>query len=390
MDRIDFISFSAALFLASFIFRNYIYQQGHKDALTDLSPFLVLLFFNAFNNYLIDLVVFKIAITANILLKLAFHFAGKKITTGLIILIDCFVSLMVLLLIQINLIGVFTWINGLLIAATILWTVMKLKKYSYTQTKEDKDIFEVGLILFFAGIALGMGNMPFNLYLGISAMILYQITALALEIKHFHMANRKVINRLSELEEKFDRTVEFEAKKRTAQMADQVEHIRERSQKDPLSKALNRNSITNEITAAINDPSIKIFSIAVFDIDNFKSINDSKGHIVGDECIKFLSHNIMSNNRKTDLLGRYGGDEFILLMPHINAPAAIEVCNRIKNDIQKKSSPKFSISMGVATYPFDGRTFIELFEVADQGLYIAKESGRDQVAYKGNVPLMKK
>lgn len=390
MDRIDFISLSAALFLARFIFRNYIYQKEHQEALTDLSPFLVLLFFNAFNNYLIDLVVFKIAITANILLKLAFHFKGKNFTTGLIMLIDCLVALMVLLLIQVNLIVWFTWINGILIASTVLLTVMNLKKYTHTQTKEDKETFEVSLILFFAGITLGVGNMPFNLYLGISAMILYQITALALEIKHFHMASHRISSRLSELEDKFDRTVEFEAKKRTAQMADQVEHIRERSQKDPLSKALNRNSITNEITAAINDPSVKIFSIAVFDIDNFKTINDSKGHIVGDECIKFLSHNIINNNRKTDLLGRYGGDEFILLIPHINAPAAIEVCNRIKNDIHKKSSPKFTISMGVATYPFDGRTFTELFEVADRGLYVAKEAGRDRVAYKGNVPLINK
>lgn len=390
MDRIDFITLSASLFLASFIFKNHIYQKGHKDALTDLSPFLVLLFFNAFNHYSIDLVIFKIAITVNILLKLIFYFVEKKVSTGLMILIDCMFSLMVLLFIQVNITHLFTPINGLLIFSTTLWTVLKLKRFNTSKTKEDKEIFEVGLILFFGGIVLAMGNKPFNLYLGISAVILYQVTALALEINHFHKVNQKISNRLNELEEKFDRTVEFEAKKRTAQMADRVEHIRERSQKDPLSKALNRNSIINEINAAVNDPSIKMFSIAVFDIDNFKTINDTKGHIVGDECIKFLSHNIINNNRKTDLLGRYGGDEFILFMPHVNAPAAIEVCNRIKNDLQKKSSPRFTISMGVSTYPFDGRTFTELFEVADRGLYVAKESGRDQVAYKGNVPLLNK
>ena len=95
-------------------------------------------------------------------------------------------------------------------------------------------------------------------------------------------------------------------------------------------------------------------------------------------------------NRKTDLLGRYGGDEFILLMPHVNAPAAMEICDRLRIEVMQKSAPKFTISMGVATYPYDGKSFTTLLEVADLGLYKAKEDGKNKVAYKGNVPLIKK
>jgi diguanylate cyclase (GGDEF)-like protein len=190
---------------------------------------------------------------------------------------------------------------------------------------------------------------------------------------------------LTELENRFERTVEFEAKKRTSVMADKIEHIREKSQKDPMTKALNRHGLTSEINNLIRDPAIKIFSIAIFDIDHFKGINDTKGHIVGDECLKFLSYTFMINNRKTDMLGRYGGDEFILIMPHINAPAALEICERMRGVIQSKSIPKFTISMGVATYPYDGRVFTSLLEVADKGLYKAKEGGRNRVAYDGNV-----
>ena len=128
----------------------------------------------------------------------------------------------------------------------------------------------------------------------------------------------------------------------------------------------------------------------MFDIDFFKTINDTRGHAIGDECIKFLAYTFMSNNRKTDMLGRFGGDEFILLMPHVNAPAAMEICDRLRLQVVQKSNPKFTISMGVATFPFDGRTFSELLESADQGLYRAKETGKNKVSYTGKVPILKK
>lgn len=384
MDNINFITVSAALFLVSFFFE---FGVKRSEELSDIIPFSIVILASSMTLLYTNITVYKIAIITALLYK---EIVPGKLNTEVKLLIAGIAILSVTWLLNMNFIIPLLAVNISLIVVSAAMMIIVVARFGKTRKKADIEIMEVNFLAFLGFIALSIGNTAYNIYLGLLLIILYQFSSLFIRLKLYHTSSRNVRARLDELENRFDRTVEFEAKKRTAQMADQVEHIRERAQKDILSKALNRNGIISEINAMIGDPSIKIFSMAIFDIDYFKAINDQKGHIVGDECIKFLAGTIMSSNRKTDLLGRYGGDEFILLMPHINAPAAIEISERLKSLIHEKSNPKFTISMGIATFPFDGRTFTELLETADRGLYHAKETGRNKVSYKGNVPILKK
>ncbi len=390
MEKLDLIAISAAFFLVNFLYHFYIAKSSESVNLTDLIPFLVIVGTSKLDVLYTDYSIFKIALIACMIYKVVLYLIGGRIQNNTLLLFNVLVAIALMMIVVSKMVLPLVLINAGLIAVATSVIIIKLKILSADNSKHNKEVVEVGFLGYIGMIALGIGNNHFNSFMGLAIIILYQLSELAVSLKYYRSASDNTNIRLNSLEQKFERTVEFEAKKRTAHMTDKVEYIREKSQKDPLSKALNRHGIVSEINAAITDSSIKIFSIAILDIDFFKAINDSKGHIVGDECIKFLSYTFMSHNRKTDFFGRYGGDEFILLMPHVNAPAALEICERIKKEIAIKSSPKFSISMGIASYPYDGRTFTELVEVADKGLYHAKEQGRNRVSYLGIVPILKK
>lgn len=390
MEKLDLLTISAALFLVNFLYHFYITKTSDPANLTDLIPFVILVATSKLDVLYTDYSIFKIALIVCLIYKAVLYLIGGRVQNNTILLIDVVLSIGIMILLISKTVIPLVLINTSLIISATSIIIIKLKILTAANSKHNKEVVEIGFIGYIGMITLGIGNTHFNLFMGIAIIVIYQISELAIALKYYRSASDNTDIRLNSLEQKFERTVEFEAKKRTAHMTDKVEYIREKSQKDPLSKALNRHGIVSEINAAIIDTNIKIFSIAILDIDFFKAINDSKGHIVGDECIKFLSYTFMSHNRKTDYFGRYGGDEFILLMPHVNAPAALEICERIKKEIAIKSVPKFSISVGIASYPFDGRTFTELVEVADKGLYQSKDQGRNRVSYLGVVPILKK
>ena len=390
MQYINLLFLLSSLFLTNFIYHLSFTNKKNEAFLTDLIPFVTI--------WVTSLMPLQVSSFAILKLSLILSIGGRLIFERLMIktlkeylLVYDFVATGIILAIALNPILIPNLIINIFVALVFsLEMISKLHVYNSERSLYSKETMEVGFIGWVGGISLSLGSSVFNQNLGISVIIIAVVAHLALEAKHYRRAVESTDGRLSELENKFERSVEFEAKKRTAQLADKVEYIKEKSQKDPLTKAYNRNGILNEMNGLINDSSVKIFSIAMFDIDFFKTINDTKGHIIGDECLKFLSYTFMTHNRKTDLLGRYGGDEFILLMPHVNAPAAMEICDRLRKEVALKSSPKFSISMGIASYPYDGRSFNELLENADKSLYKAKELGKNRVAYEGNVPMLKK
>ncbi len=272
----------------------------------------------------------------------------------------------------------------LLILGGVIMLIMYLK-FRQNENESLKDLIEIQIINIIGLCLLQANSTMYMLNLALFILLIYQIVKLILLRKNYFTRYNNQLKRLSDLEGRFERVVDFETKKRTSRMVEKVEIIREKSQKDPMTKTLNRYGLTTEISNMIQDSSTKIFSIAIFDIDFFKSINDSFGHIVGDECLKFLSYTFMINCKKSDLLGRYGGDEFILIMPHTNAPECIQFCDRVRQEIKDKSKPHFTISTGISTYPYDGRSFAQLLDIADKGLYISKEKGRNTVSYVGNV-----
>jgi len=131
------------------------------------------------------------------------------------------------------------------------------------------------------------------------------------------------------------------------------------------------------------------FSFALVDIDNFKSINDTYGHQIGDKILNQIATVLKNTLREVDILARYGGDEFAIVFPHINKENAIKACLRILSSISELelsiTSPageqklKLTVSIGVASLPEDGNSIDELIHKTDDALYKAKSGGKNRI-----------
>lgn len=123
-------------------------------------------------------------------------------------------------------------------------------------------------------------------------------------------------------------------------------------------------------------------SVIMLDIDKFKNVNDTYGHRKGDEILTKIGDLLKSSIRNTDYVGRYGGEEFIIILPETNAVDGLKVAEkiRLKVDYQKLLGEEMplTVSLGVSTYPDDGVNEEELVEKADQALYYSKNNGRNQ------------
>lgn len=393
MERLNLLGISASFFLLSYIFNAFIRPADDKATqykFFDIIPFVIIMGTSNLPVFISDFYVYKVALFVLFSVQSLYLLLERELDTNVLHLLAYLLAMLTLLSASLNVHIPLTVLNGanIILQATVI--ILQIRQYQATKLKQHKEIAEVYMIALIGVIVMSYGHSYFLINFGFIIYIVYQLSELLVLLKFYRASQISIRTRLSDLENKFERTVEFEAKKRTSHMADKVEYIREKSQKDPMTKAYNRNGLVDIINDLINDSTVKIFSIAMFDIDHFKTINDTKGHIVGDECLKYLTYAFIANNRKTDYIGRYGGDEFVFIMPHVNAPGALDIAERMRLEIQTKSVPNFTISMGIATYPYDGRSFSSLLEVADTGLYAAKEAGRNNVKYRGNVFTTKK
>lgn len=181
----------------------------------------------------------------------------------------------------------------------------------------------------------------------------------------------------------FDRSIEYEVRKRVLEIEKVNKNLINLSRTDSLSSALNKAAVLDFIEKLILTKPGREFSVLIVDIDDFKTINDTFGHVVGDKCIKTLSVAAKSHLGEDDVLGRYGGDEFLIILPGVNTTQALAAAERFRKRIDATQSPHFTISAGVSTYPGDGVTARELIEAADEGLYSSKARGKNAVSYKG-------
>lgn len=211
---------------------------------------------------------------------------------------------------------------------------------------------------------------------GIAPLIIMQYL-----VTSFMSLKNKDSSKLKELQDDFEYSVRKEANKRTFYMELSNEKMSKISKTDALTKSLNKKAILDTIDLSINDKRMTQFTVLMFDIDNFKGVNDNFGHVAGDVCLKTLSTIARNNIRDDDFLGRYGGDEFIIVLTHINVEEAKPIAERFIRKVNETKSPHFSISLGMSSYPTDGNTQKDLLEIADQGLYYSKEKGKNAVSY---------
>lgn len=122
------------------------------------------------------------------------------------------------------------------------------------------------------------------------------------------------------------------------------------------------------------------FSVLFMDIDDFKAINDTRGHAYGDEVLKRISDQLKDTVRREDLAARYGGEEFVVVMPQTDSDGAYLLANRLLDTVRSYTGDqRVTLSGGISTYPHHGTKMEELFINADRSLYDAKMGGKDQV-----------
>ena len=171
-----------------------------------------------------------------------------------------------------------------------------------------------------------------------------------------------------------DKTYEEEARNR-------IEKI---SETDGLTKLLNRRGLENRLKDIFKDENSN-GALIIFDLDNFKSVNDILGHPIGDEVLKIFSSCLTNSFRKNDIISRIGGDEFIVFInKNIESDALSNKLNEILNYIRSNLNYYYknyglSTSIGVAYKDNDINTYEELYEKADKALYKAKNLGKDRV-----------
>ncbi len=128
------------------------------------------------------------------------------------------------------------------------------------------------------------------------------------------------------------------------------------------------------------------FSLMFLDIDNFKELNDSFGHQVGDRVLAELGAILKHWARSSDLVARYGGEEFVVLLPMTEKPRALLAAERLRTRIQRHTfyrRKKLTVSAGVAGFPMDGDTVDRLLGCVDEALYMAKKTGRNRTCSFG-------
>jgi diguanylate cyclase (GGDEF)-like protein len=159
------------------------------------------------------------------------------------------------------------------------------------------------------------------------------------------------------------------------------------SETDDMTGLENLRSFNQTLTSEIKTASRykHVFSVLMIDADGLKAINDSHGHEAGNTLIKTVANSIQSCLRESDKLARYGGDEFIALLPETDCEAALEVGERIRKGVEntsfdmKGNKIKTTVSIGIASYPAHASEGDELMHKADRALYQSKEAGRNKV-----------
>jgi len=166
-------------------------------------------------------------------------------------------------------------------------------------------------------------------------------------------------------------------------------HTRELSITDELTKVYNRRYFNQrfdrEMQRALRYS--RPLSLIMLDIDHFKVFNDTHGHLWGDAVLKQVAQTLEDSLRKADILARFGGEEFVVLLPEIDKAHGRQVAEKLRRAIESAAFPKaetqplgrITVSLGLASFPEDAEGGSDLIHRADQGLYLAKSRGRNRV-----------
>jgi diguanylate cyclase (GGDEF)-like protein len=157
---------------------------------------------------------------------------------------------------------------------------------------------------------------------------------------------------------------------------------------DGLTKLQNRRALDQGLGNLVHTE--KIVSLILLDIDNFKSINDNYGHQIGDDVLRFLANTLTTTVRDIDKCFRYGGEEFLIILPETDLSTAEIIAERVRMAVSSVESPtgaKITISLGVGNYPDSTVDVDKLFPLIDKALYQAKRNGKNQVVSTDHIDM---
>lgn len=165
------------------------------------------------------------------------------------------------------------------------------------------------------------------------------------------------------------------------------EALKQEAAHDRLTSLWNRGRVHDELARELRRNHLELASMAIMlgDVDHFKAINDLHGHAVGDTALQQVAQRIQSSLRSSDSLGRYGGEEFLIILPHTDVNGARDIGERVRAAISASPISHAAIdvavtmSFGVASATRASITVEELLHAADQALYRAKANGRNRV-----------
>ncbi|WP_202844862.1 sensor domain-containing diguanylate cyclase [Luteimonas saliphila] len=165
------------------------------------------------------------------------------------------------------------------------------------------------------------------------------------------------------------------------------DHANRQAVIDPVTKAMNRQGIEERLYREVEDAREQgaPLSIAFIDVDRFKEINDRHGHSVGDQCLRIVSWRLRNQLRRNEAIGRYGGDEFLVVLPGRRQDEALSIAERMRISVNCRPLSMAelellaTLSIGVAELE-PGESMASLFERADAALYASKSAGRDRAS----------
>ncbi len=170
--------------------------------------------------------------------------------------------------------------------------------------------------------------------------------------------------------------------------AEYKDYIDDQLSKDILTKAYNRKAFAHFLNSAYISAKRDFSSLCLFmiDVDNFKTINDTYGHQIGDKILKHIADKLIQTVRSADIVCRYGGDEFAIVCPNISSLSGLQLAEQVRNNVETMNFSvgdkkiNTTLSIGVSNYPDNEIKCVSQFiAYADKAMYKAKRKGRNQI-----------
>lgn len=282
-------------------------------------------------------------------------------------------------------------VSGVLLPPVILMTAILSIKDDYKRAYFFLLAWTIFLVGAFTSGLLHLGMLPYNFFtvhsmqVGSLFMALFLGYALMDRINLLRQekdsAKEDANNYLSQLNEK----LEAQVQQRTTKLKESNQKLKQLSVQDSMTGLLNHKAITNDLIKLEKTTTKYQSNLAVImlDIDFFKSINDNYGHPAGDMVIKATANVLINYTRDSDKVGRYGGEEFMIILPDTGKRKATELARRIKEKISDLRIPEinseiFTASFGISTLDKKNK-HQKLVSEADSALYKAKKAGRNKI-----------